>query len=615
MQDSEVAFLTTPPQSSMIPNETGHTDIFGKFIDSNVSYVIKNKRNNGNWDSTRAAGVDPASVYRSLTPQVKDLLAQIRNYDGTRLTNVQIFSMIGTRILDGSVGRITLKYLQNLAESSKKRVPVDIIPSTNSTINEVAAAALIDQNKFPLAASGVSGRMKNILPNWKTLATDTDKFLPLTIGGSVKRFFIKDDDTFELASSQIKVQDGDYVEITRGGTTQRLFVQSEIDHAFLLPESTRQKALSLLGAESGRTLEVSAAGSLSSVEFDYSLTSNRLNFYVLSCVLSSIDTKPSESGSFLLKDSTAEYTLLDTSTDAGIVSVNNFIKYKANHRVFLLDDEDLIFNYLEKTNKLTVRQTDILFDSPKTNKTIPLLTRQIPRYILIYPTNRADYNLFNDKSTIDSIAADGAVRRSLKCKTTIVPDFSKKQTNKFVRVVTDGKEAVDVLGNTNAQTRITKINTDDTVFKTGYKSRSKFIAAAEATVNRKKTGFRLVKEIITELDSNYLLNLNGVGKSLTEFDVFSRLYVRQFNLLSRLENFTAIRDSIRNGLISDVKVIPPIRHANKQVTLDNTLLVKRKEGASADTFKSIKSTRSGNVIVPPTTLKAATRQPAPNPAT
>ena len=612
IQDSNVAFLVSPPKASLVPNKTGHTDIFEKVINSNLAYVLSNRRNTGDWDSSRAAGVTPQVVYQSLRPDIRSLVNKIRNYDGTPLSISQIYSLIGTRVLDGTISKITPSYLKNLANDSKKRIPVDIIRSSNPTVNEVAAAALIDRNKFTLDPKQTSGRMKNILPNWKTLSSDIDKFFNIVIGGRDRRFYIKDDNTF-ITGSELKLEDGDYVDVTRGGVTTRIFADSEIDHAFLLPEKTRQKALSLLGGSTSRTLEVSAPGSSSSIEFEYSLSAPRQNFYILSCVLSSIETKPSPTGSFLLKDSTIQYDLMDTSTTTGLRNVDSFIKYKANHRVFILEDEDLIFNYLEKTNKLTVKQTDILFDSPKTNKTIPILTRQIPFYILIYPSNRVDYNIFNDKSKIKSIGSDGEIVRTLSCRTTLVPEFNKGQTNKFVRIMTDGKNAVDVLGNPNTQTRITKVNPSDVVFKTSYKEGDKFVAAESFTPSRKKTGFRLVKEIITELDNNYLLGLNGVGKTVTEFDVFSRLHLNQFNRVFKLENYTAILDSIRNGVVGGVKVIPPIRHANKRITLESTQLVQRKEGAPADTFKAVKATRSGFSIVPPTSNTPASIEPVPFP--
>jgi hypothetical protein len=324
---------------------------------------------------------------------------------------------------------------------------------------------------------------------------------------------------------------------------------------------------------------------------------------MLSCVLSSINTQPNLGGSFLLKDSTATYELMDTTTTEALRTSNDYIKYKANHRVFILDDEDLMLDYIQSTSSLTMKQTDILADSPKENKTIPLLTRQIPWYILVYPTNRSDLNIFNTKSTIKEVETSGIIMRQLKCNTTIVPNFSKAQTNKFVRTQTQGLTGKDVYGKTNLQARITQVVPSDVVFTTGYEQDDQFVAAENYLPSRKKTGFRLLKEIITELNTNYLLGLNGIGKSLTEFDVFSRLTLQQFNTLSRLENFKTIRDSIRNGLIEEVKVIPPINRADQRISFLKTQLVRRKVGAPADTFVSIKGTRDNETIVPPTTTE------------
>ena len=324
---------------------------------------------------------------------------------------------------------------------------------------------------------------------------------------------------------------------------------------------------------------------------------------MLSCVLSSIDTKPSQAGSFLLKDSTARYELMDTTTAPGLRDVNAFIKYKANHRVFMLDDSDVMLDYIQSTSALTVKQSDILFDSPKENKTIPLLTRQIPWYIMVYPTNRNSLNIFNTKSKVKGLSTSGIVMRQLKCRTSIVPNFSREQTNKFVRIATQSRTGTNVLGQVDPQARITKVTASDTVFQTAYRQNGSLVRAQDYKPARKKTGLRLLKEIITELDTNYLLGLNGIGKSLTEFDVFSRLTLPQFNTLSRLESFKLIRNAIRNGLIANVKMIPPINRADKRISFHNTQLVQRKVGAPADTFVPVKGTNDGTALIPPTTTE------------
>ena len=534
-----------------------------------------------------------------MKPEVKDILGQIRNYDGTKLSINQIFSLIGSRVLDGTLNKLSIKDLKTLADDSVKRNPVTIVRSSSTAVNEIAALSLVDKNKFTVDRNQLSGRDKEIIKNWKVLPSDVDMYLPVVVSGVERKYYINDDGTF-IDRVTLSIKDGDYFEVRVGGRIEKLFALSERDHAFVLPERTRQKAISLLGGDGGRRLEVSAAASVASgIEFNYSLSAPRPEYYLLSANLSSLYTRPANSDSFLLKDTTLQYGLMDTTTDAGKLIANDYIKYKANKRIFLIDESDLLLNYVETTSSLELTQTDILFDSPKENKKIPLLTRQIPWYIMLFPTNRTDYNLFNDKSEIKEIARDGAITRSLSCKTSIVPDFAKGQTNKFIRYSTVSRDGVDVYGDPNTQARISVINVEDKEFKTAYKKRGELKGTSEFTPSRKKTGFRLLREIINELDTNYELSINGIGKSLTEFDVFSRLNLEQFNKLSRLENFDIIKKAVQNGLINEVKLIPPISRADKRISFNKTQLVQRKTTALPDTFRQVKATNNGLTIVSP----------------
>jgi hypothetical protein len=601
IQDSVISFQTTPQAPTVVVNDTGTTEFFNSTIDSNLHYILKNINKGGDWDSRKAAGITPEVIYNNLNAEAKATFDRIKNYDGTNLNINQIFGMIGTRVLDGTLSKLSMKDLKVLASDSEERFPITIKRSSNNTVNEVAALALVDQNKFPLNLDELNTRDREVFKNWKVLPSDVDMYIPVVIGGEEKRYYINDDGTF-IDMVTLSIKDGDYVEVRIGGESVRLFAKSERDHAFVLPEKTKQTAISLLGGSSDRTLTVSAdGGTASSIEFESSLSSPRQDFYILSADLSSLKTNPTSEGSFLLKNTTLQFNLMDTSTTDGLNEAQDYIKYKANKRVFVLDDSDLILDYIEQTSKLTLTQTDIIADSPKENKTIPLLTRQIPWYILIYPTNRSDLNLFNSKSKIQTIEEDGSITRTLNCKTSIVPNFAKSQTNKFVRYVTGGKTGLDVYGNRNTQARQTIIAVDDKEFKEGYRDETGLKPISERTTNRQKTPFRVVREIIKELDTNYIISRRGIGKTLTEFDVYSKLNLQQFSVLSRLESFSEIKKSLRAGLIENVKIIPPIDRADARISFNNTQLVQRRAGAAADTFVQVKSTNTNVAIVPPDT--------------
>ena len=601
VQDSVIAFQTNPPAPKQVRNDSGYSEFFKDTIDSNLLYVLQNTKNEGNWDSRRAAGVTPEVIYDNLNDNVKEILDRIRNFDGSRLTQVQIFNMIGSRVLDGTLKKLSIGYLQKVAEDSEKRVPVTITRSSSEQVNEVAALSLIERTMFPLDPSAAGSRRdEELIRNWKIVPSDVDMYIPFVVDGKLRRFYINDDETF-IDRVTLSLQDGNFFDIRGSGiANERLFAESEADHAFYIPESTRQKAIQILGGEAGRTLTVSAdAATASGIEYDSSLSSPRQSYYLLSGVLSSLETQPSLSPSFLLKDSRMEYRLIDTQTDEGRAEADEYIKYKANKRIFVLDHEDLILDYIEQTSSVYLSQTDILFESPKENKAVPLLTRQIPWYIMVVPTNRTDYNLFNSKSKVRDITFGGNITRELRCKTSIVPEFSKRQTNKFIKYSTVGRDGVDVLGEKNTQARQTIIEVNDSDFKKTYSLGGKLVGADEYTPPREKAPIRVVREIINELDTNYELSINGIGKSLTEFDVFSRLTVKQFNKLSRLENFKTIRNAVKNGLVNNVKIIPPISKADNRISFKKTQLVQRKTTAGADTYNQIKATNIGENIVNP----------------
>jgi hypothetical protein len=427
--------------------------------------------------------------------------------------------------------------------------------------------------------------MKQLLPNWKTLSSDIERYIELNVDGELKRYYVNDDDTF-VDRSTLSLKDGEYFDVRVSGKVQRLYAKSEKDHAYLIPENVRHSIISLLGGDSSRTLQVSASLS-STIEFNYSLSAPRQNFYFLSCVLSSINSSPVEG--VLLQKTSAVYKLAEASSVEGLSAINAYIKYKANHRVFVLDDEDIMLDYIEQTSSVTLSQMDVISDSPKENKAVPILTRQIPWYIIIYPTNRPDFNIFNSISKIDSMQTSGAVSRSLKFKTALSPQLNTTNGSLFVKKELEGINSQNVYQETGNQFRFYKIDPEADIYKKGYEdSDGNKLEAKQAVRTRQKSGFRIVKEIITELDNNYLLDLNGLGKNITEFDAFSRLKFTEFNRLLGQENFRLIRSQLRKGIINDVKVIPVINRTSKNVTFNNTQIIQKKTVAPADEFEIIK---------------------------
>lgn len=605
-EDEEIFFDDTPEKSIFVLNNSRFTDIFSDVIDNNILYLLQNQSSFGDWSSKRAGGVTPTTVYQSLNEETREILSTILNYDRSPITRGQIYHLIGSRILDGTISKVTKGSLRRLASGSEKETPLVITRSRSEIVNETIALGLIERNYYPLEPSSSTGRAGETLKNNKTLSSDIDRFISVTVNGDSQRYYVKDDDTF-IGRSSLSLKDGEYFDVTLGGETTRLYAQSEKDHAYFVPEKTRQIALNILGADAYRTLTVS--GDPSGIELDYSLSTPRENLYFLSCVLSSITTQPDLSNSRHVKETTAKYEYVSLEN---IDEINEYIKYKNNHQTFILDDEDLLLDYVEGTGEIFLSQNDVIVDSPKENKTIPLLTRQIPWYILLYPTNKTENNPFNAKSqivdiTLSSSNVSPSVTRQLRTSTSIVPGF-RDTFNQFVSVELAGRGAEDVYQRKTNQARINTIKLSNKLINSGYQDAGGASVAASTYIPRRsKTGYRLMSEIILDLDTNYLLGLNGIGKSLTEFDVLSRLNFKQFNLLSRTESYNIIKQALFNGMVNNVKVTPGTKNADSKLAIRKTQLVRKKVGADeADQYPEIKATNFNRSITPPTTEKAPT---------
>ena len=607
--DSDIAIFTKTG-SGLVPNTTGHNELFSDFIDNNINYILKNNGNVGNWESNRVAGVGVRAVKRSLKPEVYSILKRIKNYDGTFLTDYQIFSIIGSRILDGTINKLQLQDLKKLAEYSDKRKSTNIIKGSSDIVNEYAALSLIEGNYFSLDPSKSEGVMKNILPNWKVLSTDIAKHLKIRVGGVLYNYYINDDDTF-IAGSTLKVQDGDFVKFTRNGIAYKFFCDSEKDHAYIMSEVVRQKAIRLLGGDARRKLSVTAPAA-SGIEFDYSTTSPRQNYYVLSATLSSISTESTSIGSDLLKKTVVTYDLVDTSSVSGRSELSNYIRYKANNRTFLVAHDDLLLDYVERTKKLKLEQQDILPDTPKTNKRMPLLTRQIVWYIILYPTNKSENLLFNSKSQIISYDPSGDVTREEYFSPSLVHNLNKKRSNRFVAQNLAYPSYTNVLGEWDTQSRISVIHDNNLLFKEGYLVRGVTGSAEDLSPPRPKTGLRLMYEIIKELNTNYVISTESIGKSITDFDVFSRFKLIEFNKMFTLENKKLIIGLVRDGLVDGIRMFPPIRRSSGQLSVKKTQLVQLRKTSGATLYPIRKTMATGfDIESPKSTEKGSSSSFAP----
>jgi len=595
----EIAIMATLPTKDFVENPNKRDLIFGERIHKSIEYILDRNNSFRDWDSTKIYNITSTNLMDSLKPEFVSNLQKITNIDGTKMSRSEIYSLVSSKLLDGTISEFDYGQYVGLKINTQKNETITIKPSTNPEVNELAALSLLDQNLVSIDPSVHTEYDSQILKNWKVLSTDVSKYLEIKVGSELKKYYIEDNDSL-LSRTTLAIQDGEYITITKDGKKTRLYCKSEKDHAYLVPEKIRQMAIKLLGGTGKRTLSVSSNTS-NPIEFNYSLSSPRQNVYVMKLVLSSIDTTYSLAGSNLLKSTAVKYELMDSSSTQGIRDINSYIQYKANYRPYFLSQDDLIFDYIESTSSLSISQEDILFDAPKTNKLQPILLRQIPPTIFVIPTNRTEYDPNGGKSKIISLVPNGATVREITTGPSPDPFISDPKNNQFISYSKPYSDGVpDVYGELDTQTRTSLFTPDSTIYTTACVSAGVEGAAEDFPFVRKKTTYRLIKEIIEELNDNYVLDREGLGLAITTFDVISRLGMTEFNKFTALENSKLIFPLVRDGLFNDVHVFPPVKDTGLHRDL-NTRIVQRRAGASADKFLPIKAMSDGLFIDPPTT--------------
>ena len=598
VMNPEIAITAALPTKEFVKNPNRLDPIFGKKIHKSIEYILDRNNSFRDWDSNKVYNITSSNLMDSLNPEFVSNLQKITNIDGTKMSKSEIYSLVSSKLLDGTISDLDSSQYISLKDKTKRNETLVIKPSTNPEVNEVAALSLLDQNLVPLDPTVHTEYDSQILKNWKVLSTDVSKYIEVKVGSELKKYYIGDNDSL-LSRTTLAIQDGEYITVTKDGKKTRLYCKSEKDHAFIVPEKIRQAAIKLLGGTGNRTLSVSSDTS-APIEFNYSLSSPRQNVYVMKLVLSSINTNYSLAGSNLLKSTAVQYELMDSSSIQGVRDINKYIQYKANYRPYFISQDDLIFDYIESTSSLSISQEDILFDAPKTNKLQPLLLRQIPPTIFIIPTNRTQYEPNGSKSKISSLNSNGDTVRELTTSPSPDPDISDPKNNQFISYSTPYFDGVlDVYGELNTQTRTSVFDPDSTIYTTACVSAGVVGAAEDFPFVRKKTTYRLIKEIIEELNSNYVLDREGLGLGITTFDVISRLGMTEFNKFTALENSKLIFPLIRDGLFNGVRVFPPVKDTGLHRNL-NTRIVQRRATASADKFLPIKSMTDGFFIDPPT---------------
>ena len=603
LEDYEVTVPRLKPINQFTQNTVGYKTILKDRIYKPINEILKVNDTYQDWDSVYVSMLSDTFIIRSLNPNFYGYFRSVLKPNGLQYTDSEIAGIIRSRIIENTLGDLNVEDLQNLSKKTTIYKKDQITASTNMDQNEVAVLGLVEQTMIPMSPTS-PGITTKIMDNWKTFATDLDKYVEIEIGGVTEKYYLKDDDSV-IEGVPSYLSDGDVLTVIIGGRRRQLPVKSEKSRAFILPEATRQQALPLVGGNPSRTLYVDVDTS-ANIEFNYSLNlsgeSNRQNAYVFKLVPSATTKSSEDFATDIITVTDGKYELMDSTTEEGLAEINEYIKYKYNHRSVFLPHDDILFDYIEATSSLNMIQQDIIVPQSKENKDFPLLVRDYPWYLVVVPTNRSDYLAANGRSKIASYDVNGKIRRQVITNPLVDPKFTTQQNTVFTKTNLS-IDNINVYGKPDVQGRQTEFSLDLDIYKTVYRdSNGNLGRPSEIQLRRKKTAFRLIKEIMDELDTNYVLGSNAREKTIYANDLFDKLNITEYNSFFTLESGQYLYSLIKKGLFNDIRIVPTSRR-RIEVLGDasiKTKLIKRRSSASTiDKFPIIKSTNKGRYLENP----------------
>lgn len=584
--DLDLTLIARTPETiyRVRPNQV-YLNIFKNYVHKSVGYYLERNGRTLDWKSEPYYDLNLQVIENSLSDNLLKIITNIRDVTGDLVPKKYFLGLIRQKLVENKLDEIDTYSWEILSKQEKTKI---FTPekTNNSTVNINLAFSYLEKTMVALDPENTSNQFlgKDSLLV-KTLATDTEKALPIIIDGVETKYYINDDDVV-IARAGLKIEDGDYINLTTSSGTRRLYLTSEKDHAYTISTFEKYVAISLLGGEPKINLTASSNYS-SLVEFTYDLSTTRQDMYFLKLKTDSINTKQK---SPYLDTTVAEYELMPTETRADFSAINEYIKFKSTHKIFPIMYDDLILDHMLTSSSISLTQDDIRFDghSRKNNKTVPILVRTLPWYIIIIPTDRQEYNPLLATSVLN-IGRSRIVSRSLKFKIpTNKKVFNPDLPNQYYPIVrrTSTYPEEDIYGSESLDGRKATISQTDNIFSNTYKTQEK-------PTRTKKTGLRVAYEIIKELNDNYVLD-----KGITYFDFYSRMNMNQFS---------EFKNNVRSGLLTEIssglfgpKIYNPVKRAGDSASRRTALIKRRASAPAEDNYTQIKGTNTGIYFDPPT---------------
>lgn len=576
-----------------------NSNLFKQERDFTVQYILEKRNHSYRTNGIIGYSIDANHIKTSLTDELNEVLSNLQTIDGRPYDADLFFNSIKRFLLLGKEDEIESSYLKSLPKATPELIiKRDIeIPSrsgyginsttknstreiktatSQSTTNElntpnIARAINIAYTKGKsLDYRKYSDKNKELLKLWYIVAEDINKRVNVvTTSGTDVTFSIPNSELIPVQTSSGSIftvplnNDDTYTFIDADGIRDTIPIVSDLDKARVLNNKDEEAALFNVGSIYKTKLEVSSIYN-NGAEFSYDTTLELSSHYILKLNPSTISLVSSNPNIYI-KVTEANYLAVSDTTE-----IEEVIKFKPYPwRLFPIYYDDPILGHFDFTTSYKFTFTSFNIDSLQSNYKY---VRKIPKYIIIMPTDRTKYNIFNHQSVLTEWN-----KRKITWVHSPDPVYSNVGLLNHIFPINFSWPNEGITSSVNTQAMQASYTRNASIFNERFRSTEQ--------PERSKSGIRQLYEMIERIDNNYIIDNN----SLTWYDVLSRLDLYQFynygngvspKFISRFA--TGEFNNIRLLNVPLGRVIRRIVDAENETTFSTKLMGLREEPTAAD---------------------------------
>jgi len=449
-------YLVTSGNETVTSATNNSVALFGNVTDQDIQSLISRELSSIPLINKALIKVNSNIIRQVVKKEIGDILYNLYTPDGLIYPSVTINKSLQTRILNNTLGEIDYGYIIALAvRSALNRATIQFQTATriltsvygntyqqilnSRLVNLLTTSSNANTNStsvvVPIPARGVSRADINkialdpqaytaaaasssdvylpakleLLRLWYILPEDFYARIPVeTSSGRFLHVNINNSENIDLQLSTgqfsaVPVQDYTYdLEVTTATGTELIQCENELERSYTLNNDVQAACLYDVQSKFQINLTVSSQPS-ANLEYNYDLTTSNTYAYMLLLDVNTIEEVPTLE-SPLVRKTKAKYTL---STDP--VEVSAAIKFRAFPWYTLsLQYNDPLFGHIAPESVFELETTDFSLHQFGDDLNGPIFVRRLPRSVLVIPTNKYEYSVFNGNSTL----IDWNVRRA-----------------------------------------------------------------------------------------------------------------------------------------------------------------------------------------------------------